>query len=187
MDPRLFQTGQPVLGICYGQQLMAHLLGGSVQKGDKGEFGLATLELDGVDTALFHGLSGPQQIWMSHRDLVAAVPAGFSVLARTDTCAVAAIAEPARGLYGVQFHPEVVHTTHGREILSNFVFGICGCAAIGIRGIAFRRSKTRFASGWAIATSSSSSAAAWIPPSPTRSACARSDRDACAASTSIPA
>ena len=129
VDPLLFQTGRPVLGICYGQQLMAHLLGGTVQRGDKGEFGLATLDFDGVDTPIFRGLSGPQQIWMSHRDLVSAVPAGFSVLARTSTCPVAAIAEPARGLYGVQFHPEVVHTTHGKEILSNFVFDICGCVA----------------------------------------------------------
>jgi len=127
VDPAVFGSGRPVLGICYGQQLMAHLLGGSVQKGQKGEYGLATLELDGVDTPIFRGLAGPQQIWMSHRDLVAAVPAGFSVLARTETCPVAAIGEPVRGLYGVQFHPEVVHTTHGREILSNFVFGICGC------------------------------------------------------------
>ena len=128
VDPRLFETGLPVLGICYGQQLMAHLLGGSVAKGEKGEYGLATLELDGVDTPIFRGLTGPQQIWMSHRDLVAAAPAGFHVLGRTTTCAVAAIAEPARRLYGVQFHPEVVHTTHGREILSNFVFDICSAA-----------------------------------------------------------
>jgi GMP synthase (glutamine-hydrolysing) len=127
VDPELFQTGRPVLGICYGQQLMAHLLGGTVQKGDKGEYGLATLELDGADAPIFRGLDGPQQIWMSHRDLVAAVPAGFSVLARTETCPVAAIAETTRGLYGVQFHPEVVHTTHGKEILSNFVFDVCGC------------------------------------------------------------
>src|SRR5262249_53527982 len=112
VDPDLFQTGRPVLGICYGQQLMAHLLGGTVQKGDKGESGLATLELDGADAPIFRGLDGPQQIWMSHRDLVAAVPAGFSVLARTETCPVAAIAETTRGFYGVQFHPEVVHTTH---------------------------------------------------------------------------
>jgi GMP synthase (glutamine-hydrolysing) len=129
VDPRLFDTGQSVLGICYGQQLMAHLLGGCVTKGEKGEYGLATLELDGVNLPIFRGLSGPQQVWMSHRDLVAAVPAGFSVLARTATCPIAAIGEPARGLYAVQFHPEVVHTTHGREILSNFVFGICGCTA----------------------------------------------------------
>jgi len=127
VDPGIFQGGACVLGICYGQQLMAHLLGGTVQLGQKGEYGLATLELDGVASSLFAGLSGPQQIWMSHRDLVSAVPEGFTVLARTSTCAIAAMEASARGLYSVQFHPEVVHTTRGREILSNFLFGICGC------------------------------------------------------------
>ena len=127
VDAGIFATGQPVLGICYGQQLMAHLLGGEVLPGDKGEYGLATLDLDVTADPLFAGLGGRQQIWMSHRDVVSAVPAGFSVLARTSTCAVAAIAEPRRHLYGLQFHPEVVHTTRGRQILSNFVFDVCGC------------------------------------------------------------
>jgi len=127
VDPAIFEGGARVLGICYGQQLMAHLLGGTVQLGEKGEYGLATLELDGRTGALFEGIAGPQQIWMSHRDLVTAVPPGFSVLGGTATCPVAAIEAPARGLYGVQFHPEVVHTSRGREILSNFLFGICGC------------------------------------------------------------
>ncbi len=131
VDPAIFQNGACVLGICYGHQLMAHLLGGTVQLGVKGEYGLATLDLlpkrDGCDGVLFAGISGAQQVWMSHRDLVTAPPPGFSVLAGTATCAVAAIEEPARGLYAVQFHPEVAHTTRGREILSNFLFGICGC------------------------------------------------------------
>jgi len=131
VDPAIFESGAPVLGICYGQQLMAHLLGGTVQLGDKGEYGLATLHLRqdpcASASALFHGIFGPQQIWMSHRDLVSAVPPGFSVLGGTATCAIAAIEAPARGLYAVQFHPEVVHTSRGREILSNFLFRICGC------------------------------------------------------------
>ena len=127
VDPAIFQSGARVLGICYGQQLMAHLLGGTVQLGAKGEYGLATLDLDGCSSVLFDGISGPQQIWMSHRDLVSAAPPGFSVLASTATCSIAAIEAPARGLYGVQFHPEVVHTSRGREILSNFLFGICDC------------------------------------------------------------
>jgi len=130
VDPAIFHGGARVLGICYGQQLMAHLLGGTVQLGVKGEYGSATLDLlngSGCSSALFQGLSGPQQIWMSHRDLVSAAPPGFSVLASTATCAIAAIEAPARGLYAVQFHPEVVHTTRGREILSNFLFGICDC------------------------------------------------------------
>lgn len=127
VDPAIFNTGQPVLGICYGQQLMAHLLGGQVQPGERGEYGLAMLELDECCDPFFSGMSGSQQIWMSHRDSVQSLPPGFSVVGRTDTCAVAAIAAPERKLYGVQFHPEVVHTVRGQEFLSNFVFRVCGC------------------------------------------------------------
>lgn len=127
VDPAILKMGRPVLGICYGQQLIARLLGGTVTKGDKGEFGLATLEITDATPPIFAGVSGPQQIWMSHRDTVTAAPPGFSVTARTGTCSIAAIADVSRGLYGLQFHPEVVHTTHGMEILSNFVFGVCGC------------------------------------------------------------
>jgi GMP synthase (glutamine-hydrolysing) len=127
VDPAIFASGQPVLGICYGQQLMALLLGGRVQPNERGEYGLATLELDECCDPFFSGMSGRQQIWMSHRDSVQTLPAGFSVVGRTDTCPVAAIADPARNLYGVQFHPEVVHTARGQEFLSNFVFRVCGC------------------------------------------------------------
>ncbi len=126
VDPAIFAAGQAVLGICYGQQLMAYLLGGTVTKGVKGEFGLATLEVEAPD-ALLAGLSSREQIWMSHRDTVTAAPAGFDVLARTSTCAVAAIGDSQRRLYGVQFHPEVIHTLRGREVLSNFLFQVCGC------------------------------------------------------------
>jgi GMP synthase (glutamine-hydrolysing) len=127
VDPAIFEQGQPVLGICYGQQLMAHLLGGRVRKNERGEYGLATLELDDIPDPFFAGLAGSQQIWMSHRDSVSELPAGFSTVGRTGTCAVAAIASPARKLYGVQFHPEVVHTARGKEYLSNFVFRVCNC------------------------------------------------------------
>jgi GMP synthase (glutamine-hydrolysing) len=127
IDRALLAGEQPVLGICYGQQLMAFLLGGEVRRGERGEYGLATLELDSTDDPLFAGLAGRQQIWMSHRDVVAALPEGFSAVGRTDTCAVAAVAAPARKLYGVQFHPEVVHTARGKELLANFVFRVCGC------------------------------------------------------------
>ena len=126
-DPAVFSAGQPVLGICYGHQLMTHLLGGRVRPGDRGEYGLATLDLASTADPMFAGLSGRQQIWMSHRDVVETPPAGFVVVGRTDTCAVAAMADSARGLYGVQFHPEVVHTARGMEYLSNFVFRVCGC------------------------------------------------------------
>jgi GMP synthase (glutamine-hydrolysing) len=129
VDPAIFSHAQPVLGICYGQQLMAHLMGGSVRKGDKGEYGLATLDLDATTDPLFSGLGGRQQIWMSHRDAVAAVPAGFTVAGHTATCEIAAMAAPERKLYAVQFHPEVVHTTRGRELLHNFVFRVCGCVS----------------------------------------------------------
>jgi GMP synthase (glutamine-hydrolysing) len=127
VDPAIFSTGQAVLGICYGIQIMAHLLGGEVRRGEKGEYGMATLELDETSDPMFAGLAGSQQIWMSHRDLVGRLPEGFSVAGRTDTCSVAAIADQARRLYGVQFHPEVVHTARGLEYLSNFVLRVCGC------------------------------------------------------------
>jgi GMP synthase (glutamine-hydrolysing) len=126
VDSGIFSTGRPVLGICYGLHLMAHMLGGKVLKGEKGEYGLATLQIAQPD-ALFSGLDATQQIWMSHRDIVSALPTGFSVLGTTETCAVAAMAEPERKLYAVQFHPEVVHTTRGKQILANFLFNISGC------------------------------------------------------------
>jgi GMP synthase (glutamine-hydrolysing) len=126
IDPAILSQGAPVLGICYGLQLMAHLLGGSVRKGKKGEYGLAFLDIRAAD-ALFEDLLPHQQVWMSHRDVVTSVPAGFRVLGSTDTCDIAAMADPDHCLYGVQFHPEVVHTWQGREILANFLFRICGC------------------------------------------------------------
>ena len=129
IDPALLSSGIPVLGICYGVQLIAHLLGGTVAKGVRGEYGFA--ELDIVEEgSLLRGVAGdrrtPQTVWMSHRDLVTRAPEGFQVLARTDTCPVAAMGSDARRLYGVQFHPEVAHTPCGMTILKNFVEGICG-------------------------------------------------------------
>jgi GMP synthase (glutamine-hydrolysing) len=128
MDPAVLSADIPTLGICYGQQLITQLLGGEVRKGDKGEFGLAFLDIQARDSRLFEGLTDHQKIWMSHRDLVAVPPAGFRILATTSTCSTAAIEDASRRLYGVQFHPEVVHTTEGTRILQNFLFGICGCA-----------------------------------------------------------
>lgn len=125
IDPEILRQGAPVLGICYGLQLMAHLLGGSVRKGDKGEYGLA--RLSAAPSPLFENLRGRTQVWMSHRDVVESAPPGFMVIGATSTCAVAAMADPDRRLYGVQFHPEVVHTAAGLDILSNFIFRICGC------------------------------------------------------------
>ncbi len=128
VDPAIFSLGIPVLGICYGQQLMAHLLGGEVRPGEKGEYGLATLELQNTSDPLFGGLGGTQQVWMSHRDVVGRPPEGFSVTGRTGTCEIAAIADPKRGFYAVQFHLEVVHTPRGKEYLANFVFRVSDCA-----------------------------------------------------------
>jgi GMP synthase (glutamine-hydrolysing) len=126
VDPEIFAGGSAVLGICYGQQLMAQLLGGKVRKGLKGEYGQAEFQLDD-DSVLFRDAIGRQQIWMSHRDTVEEAPAGFRVLGRTETCSIAAVADDARRLYGVQFHPEVIHTRNGRQILTNFLFDICEC------------------------------------------------------------
>lgn len=127
VEPAALTAGTPVLGICYGQQLLAQAFGGSVRQGDKGEFGLAILDLLEHDSRLFAGVGDRQQIWMSHRDVVEIPPPGFRVLASTSTCGTAAIEDPARRLYGVQFHPEVAHTAQGTRILENFVFDICGC------------------------------------------------------------
>jgi GMP synthase (glutamine-hydrolysing) len=126
VDPSILQGGAPVLGICYGQQLIAHLLGGTVQPGERGEYGLAHFQV-GQSDSILRGVSGRQQVWMNHRDLVSAPPPGFAVLGSTETCAIAAISDPQRRLYAVQFHPEVAHTPCGRQILSNFLFDVCGC------------------------------------------------------------
>jgi GMP synthase (glutamine-hydrolysing) len=127
VDPQLFSAGLPTLGICYGMHLMAHLGGGVVRRGSRGEFGLAFLDIDDP-SPLFAGLGPRQQIWMSHRDAVERVPPGFRLLGHTDTCSVAAMGDLKRNLYGLQFHPEVVHTRRGAEILSNFLFEVCRCS-----------------------------------------------------------
>lgn len=125
IDPAILHAGVPVLGICYGHQLIAHHLGGKVQKGERGEYGVARLELL-ADDRLWRGVDRSFQIWMSHRDSVTEVPAGFAAIANTETCGIAGMADANRNLYGIQFHPEVVHTHGGRDILRNFVFDICG-------------------------------------------------------------
>ena len=123
---KILQLQCPVLGICYGMQLMAHLLGGQVEKATKGEYGKAYLEIsDNRD--LFQGLPQKIQVWMSHGDRVLTLPPDFKVLARTENSPYAAIANRERALYGLQFHPEVVHTPRGKTILSNFLFNICKC------------------------------------------------------------
>ena len=129
----VFRAGVPVLGICYGLQTMAEQLGGKVESSSKREFGYALVDLDSAENPLFEGLSDQEQngvreleVWMSHGDRVSVIPEGFQVSAHTETCPYAAIVDNTRRFYGVQFHPEVTHTKKGREILTNFVKGICG-------------------------------------------------------------
>jgi GMP synthase (glutamine-hydrolysing) len=133
-DPDIFRLGIPVLGICYGMQLMAHLLGGKVESAPTREYGLAQLFLDKV-SGLLDGVNegegagaAPLQVWMSHGDSVSRIPDGFEVTAHTDRLPVAAMADRSRRLFGLQFHPEVVHTPAGRDIIANFLFRFCGCS-----------------------------------------------------------
>ncbi len=126
-DPNLFELGTPTLGICYGLQLIAHLLGGSVERGRTHEFGTATLRVR-RHWGLFDGLADEHQVWMSHGDHVVRPPAGFDILADTSACGVAAIGDARRKLFGLQFHPEVVHTPNGEDMLRNFLRGVCGCS-----------------------------------------------------------
>ena len=126
-DPALFELGIPVLGICYGMQLTAQTLGGSVQPGLKREFGKAMIQLT-QSSPLFNGLTPDLQVWMSHGDKVETLPAGFEAVAVSDNCPFAAIQHAEKKIYGVQFHPEVVHTPQGKEMLWNFAFTVCGCA-----------------------------------------------------------
>jgi len=123
-DPRIFSMGIPVLGICYGMQLIAQELGGEVLSSELREYGRSQLKIMGND-ALFKGVSQPTQVWMSHGDSINNIPEGFAITASTDNCLVAAFSNPSSLLYGVQFHPEVRHTIEGQTILKNFLFEVC--------------------------------------------------------------
>ena len=125
----IFDLGIPMLGICYGMQLISLLLGGRVEKSPSREYGNAGLLIDESDE-LFYGLAEKtvrHQVWMSHGDLVKELPPGFRVIAHSGSCPAAAMAHEARPIYGVQFHPEVVHTEIGKDVLSNFLFRVCSC------------------------------------------------------------
>ena len=124
VDVDIFSLGIPTLGICYGMQLMARDLGGVVERTGASEFGKA--ELEASESELFHHLPPEQTVWMSHRDSVTAPPAGAEVTASSPATPIAAFEDRARRLYGVQFHPEVVHTPHGQEILKNFLYEVAG-------------------------------------------------------------
>jgi GMP synthase (glutamine-hydrolysing) len=126
-NPELFESGLPILGICYGMQLMAMNLGGEVVRGDKHEYGAANLYIDN-NFDLFEGLWLEMAIWMSHGDAVVRMPEGFQRLGHTENTPIAAMGHPQKKMYAVQFHPEVTHTPKGTELIQNFVYRICGCS-----------------------------------------------------------
>ena len=125
VDPEIFNLGIPVLGICYGHQLIGYQLGGSVEKAPEREYGKTHVTLETSD--LFHEIEGESVTWMSHTYYVSNVPEGFKATAFSKSCPVAAMEHPERSIYGVQFHPEVFHTEKGTEVLRNFLFKVCKC------------------------------------------------------------
>ena len=129
VDPAIYKLGIPILGICYGMQLMAHDLGGKVEAADDSEYGRADIEVTKDDAVMFAGLPKKEYVWMSHGDRVAAVPAGFDVVATSKNCPISAMANNAEKLYGLQFHTEVRNTEYGLDILKKFAFDVCGAKA----------------------------------------------------------
>ena len=126
-DRAIFKMGLPILGICYGLQILAHFLGGKVEPGQKREYGKGTLKVKDSFCPLFANLPETLQVWNSHGDKLTRIPTGFKTVAVTDNSAFAALEHRSRKLFGLQFHPEVAHTPRGREILANFVHNVCGC------------------------------------------------------------
>ena len=125
-SPELFSMGVPVLGLCYGAQLMQHVLGGEVKRARNREYGKTELKVDN-SASLFAGVPENTSCWMSHFDYISALAPGFKAIATTENCPAAAVENEAAGLYGIQFHPEVLHTPEGTKMLYNFVRNICGC------------------------------------------------------------
>jgi GMP synthase (glutamine-hydrolysing) len=126
-DKAIFDLGIPILGICYGVQLMAHFLGGKVEFSERREYGPGQLAVKSGECPLFDGLGEVIDIWNSHGDKVTRLPKGFRPVGTSDNSPYAAIEQPKKRFYGLQFHPEVVHTPRGKEVLQNFVYNICGC------------------------------------------------------------
>mgnify|MGYP000048993784 CR=1 FL=1 len=126
IEEEVFQLGIPVLGLCYGMQFMAQTLGGEVQHATMREFGKTEIDVN-TTSPLFKGLQEKEVVWMSHQDYVASIPEGFEIVAHTANCPVAAMQNPAKKLYAMQYHPEVLHSEHGKEMIRNFLFEVCGC------------------------------------------------------------
>lgn len=124
IDKEIFQLGVPVLGICYGHQLMANSLGGKVKSAKTREYGKTNIVLDN-DKSLFKNITLNEKCWMSHTDYVSEVPEGFEIIANSEGCEIAAMENEEKRLYGVQFHPEVEHTPFGQQMIKNFLFEIC--------------------------------------------------------------
>ncbi len=128
IDPAVYEAGVPVLGICYGSQLIAQQLGGEVRRTGTGEYGRTTLHLGSAGVSpIFAGLPVEQEVWMSHGDSIVAAPPGFTTTATTSGTPVAALEDQSRAIYGLQFHPEVAHTARGIEMLKAFLYDVCGC------------------------------------------------------------
>ena len=128
LDPAVFELGLPVLGICYGAQLVARELGGQVSRTDRGEYGRTELTRVADGIVLGHDQPPTQPVWMSHFDTITAAPPGFTVIASTTDCPAAAFEDARRNLFAVQFHPEVSHTPLGQEMLKRFLYDACGCS-----------------------------------------------------------
>lgn len=126
-SPGIFELGIPILGICYGSQLMAYLLGGKVETAPVSEYGKTEVDVD-KSSVLFKEVSSKTICWMSHTDYISQAPEGFKVTASTPVCPVAAMEDFSRGLYATQFHPEVMHTREGKKMLASFVYDVCGCS-----------------------------------------------------------
>ena len=127
VDPKLFELGIPILGICYGAQLTAHLMGGKVEKATHREYGKKELALVNATHPLFKDVPQQTTCWMSHTYHVGVLPAGYEIIASTDRCPVAAFANDTQAIYGFQYHPEVLHTTEGIKMLKNFLYEVCNC------------------------------------------------------------
>ena len=123
----IFDIGVPILGICYGSQLVAHKLGGQVKTAPVSEYGKTEVKIDKTSSVLFEGIASEYSCWMSHTDYIAQAPEGFEATAHTANCPIAAMENAEKKIYATQFHPEVLHTEYGKELLSNFVYKVCGC------------------------------------------------------------